>query len=764
MHTAQTSQDQGLAPAICGGGEASCAYSLEVQAMLQPEPGTLELLARVEARLAEMADAEPVPADWTPSWSWKRGEEWQGFPWEQEARRREEIAPTIDHTPIVTLWDNFGTNARTMTAPLRPEEIWQPGPDLPETRRSAWVKWDADYKTAVARNILAAQIAADEPPKPKKVKKVKKAPAGGTINHLSPEQMADKAHKDFVAAEYAAIGADKKKHAERRARARRGRRRAYVAPTEHIHADRRYGPIDESFLGEDGVKYGYRTDLGIVGFKLWSSRVAQNALVGRNKRAVFRAKEAGLTPSELRDCSHVTSNGEAVLSQLVVDLDPEEGWPTLEALGRDLLRLLGPTLFPTKVIYRCDKRGWIEGAHVLWLLPPGSEVGVRGRSKDRPVHYFRTIQSALICHLMPLGADPGHKNSDKTKSPLDPHFSVACCENFPVLKDFSDGLPTVSADPREMRRRQAKRQGKDEDERSASGKLFGDVLEVIQAEYQIAFRSRSQKFLNSLASADLHASWLRETVTKRVMASVAGDRKAVERELAKQIKWRANNPPSMNSRQYWGENRYRDSLAHEEEGLVGAESPGERKAQGEERQRFAGTITRTLQGAGSRLIIREQVELFARIGGDISDDEAVVRFVMLSGKRQKTCVNKWLPVILADFRDASGYIANPDTGSIDPTSVASQAIEVAIVPAPATVLVSDATVASAAVATGNTGQPLADPSCRPAEPSSSTHACRRLPHHVGSPPSHSSTWMHWGGRRIDIDGDGVVHADHETVQ
>ncbi|WP_368507712.1 hypothetical protein [Bradyrhizobium lupini] len=133
MHTAQTSQDQGLAPAICGGGEASCAYSPEVQAMLQPEPGTLELIARVEARLAEMADAAPVPADWTPSWSWKRGEEWQGFPWEQEARRREEIAPTIDHRRVVTLFDAYG-NERVITQPLPQSERFDPATIAPRKR------------------------------------------------------------------------------------------------------------------------------------------------------------------------------------------------------------------------------------------------------------------------------------------------------------------------------------------------------------------------------------------------------------------------------------------------------------------------------------------------------------------------------------------------------------------------------------------------------------------------------------------------------
>src|SRR3954454_21954432 len=104
--------------------------------------------------------------------------------------------------------------------------------------------------------------------------------------------MAEKARK---ATEYAAIARDRNRQATRKRQEARGRRRAFVAPKEHIRADRRYAPFRECFVGADGIEYGYRTDLNIIGLQLFNSRIAKNAAVGRNKRAVVRALEAGLT-------------------------------------------------------------------------------------------------------------------------------------------------------------------------------------------------------------------------------------------------------------------------------------------------------------------------------------------------------------------------------------------------------------------------------------------------------------------------------------
>src|SRR4051794_14600809 len=169
-----------------GGGEASCAYSPEVQAMLQPEPGTLELFARMDARLAGMADAEPMPADWTPSWSWKRGEEWQGFPWEQEARRREEIAPTIDHRRVVTLFDAYG-NERVITQPLPQSERFDPATIVDPRKRANFEKWlkrhvDVKRTRATIRwmefacRVTDEELEKDKPKKGRAPKKIENDP------------------------------------------------------------------------------------------------------------------------------------------------------------------------------------------------------------------------------------------------------------------------------------------------------------------------------------------------------------------------------------------------------------------------------------------------------------------------------------------------------------------------------------------------------------------------------------------------------------
>lgn len=63
-------------------------------------------------------------------------EAWRGvarIPWEQEARRREEIAPTIDHRRVVTLFDAYG-NERVITQPLPQSERFDPATIAPRKR------------------------------------------------------------------------------------------------------------------------------------------------------------------------------------------------------------------------------------------------------------------------------------------------------------------------------------------------------------------------------------------------------------------------------------------------------------------------------------------------------------------------------------------------------------------------------------------------------------------------------------------------------
>jgi hypothetical protein len=115
-------------------------------------------------------------------------------------------------------------------------------------------------------------------------------------------------------------------------------------------------------------------------------------------------------------------------------------------------------------------------------------------------------------------------------------------------------------------------------------------------------------------------------------------------------------------------------------------------------------------------------------------------------------------------------------GQNEPASIVSKTIEAAIVPSPVAVIVSDATVASAATRHGKPGQTLKNPSCPPAELASSGQACRqRRPAEPRSsdarsgvstgPAARPSTLLHFGGRRIDLDtGNSILHADHDTIQ
>lgn len=545
-----------------------------------------------------------------------------------------------------------------------------------------------------------------------------------------------------------------------------------------IRADRTYLPFSACYRDAAGNGTALSSELGIVGLALYNACLPKDAQYGLNKRDVYDgASEEALF---LRDREYLTIGWWKVRGQLVCDLDGK--WKTLKQLRKDLVRVLGVGLLPTLIVYRLDKDGNIENPHLIWILPPNAEVGVCGKSKTAPVRMFNMIQDALVSALIPLGADPGHTNTGKTKNPLAPRWSVACFENFPDLRDFAAGLPTLAVDRKEMRRRHAKlKNAGEEAEPAQSQYLWNTVNDVWKQAITEGFRTHDQAFLSALksTSSTAYGEWLKAAgipLIRKALA-IAPDTELpedVRKIMRKQIAWRCAHRPTPDTKYYTGDNRGRDALVHEAEGLVGAELPEARKAQGKKRKGAAGTITRANQGSDSRATIQAQLELYARLGFDIDDTEAVARFIIRSGLRQKSCVYKWLRVLLPSFRDASRYIARNDTGHNDQPSIVSETIEVAVVPAPVDVIPSDVTVASAATTRGKPGQSHKASFLPPAEHPSSAQACR-VPRPAEPPysdargdesacPAPKSTWSHFGGSRIEIESTSMLHADHDTIQ
>jgi hypothetical protein len=119
----------------------------------------------------------------------------------------------------------------------------------------------------------------------------------------------------------------------------------------------------------------------------------------------------------------------------VVDLDG--WWPDLGTLRSVLRTLLPPEFMPNLITYRANIEGHgVENPHLVWLLPPGARV-LSGAGKQKQIKLHEMIQGGIVNLLIPIGADPGHTNTFKTKCPLTPGWSVeACDDHFQTMQQW----------------------------------------------------------------------------------------------------------------------------------------------------------------------------------------------------------------------------------------------------------------------------------------------------------------------------------------
>jgi hypothetical protein len=224
--------------------------------------------------------------------------------------------------------------------------------------------------------------------------------------------------------------------------------------------------------------------------------------------------------------------------------------------------------------------------------------------------------------------------------------------------DFVAGLPTISTNEKEMKRRQAKFQGVDTDDVSTSADPEWDaILKVIKTEISSGFRSRNQEFKDSLASPSpaAHERWLRTKVAPIVLDW--RDTPSVRSKLKKQIEWRCKNRPSANARQYDGDNRYRDRILYKKRELTGAKGPEARKKQGTARRSLAAEQTNLQQHQRTLAKVVEQVENHLAAG--LPDDRSeIVRSVIQSKTVGRTTAYDYIDEAIAVVRDASRYIAS----------------------------------------------------------------------------------------------------------
>jgi hypothetical protein len=637
-----------------------CAPVSWVDALLSNGDDVVAKMARnallVDALKHVPSALDLIPSDLSsnPPLSWSE----QFAAEEARARWREVTAPTIGHRPTVTLFDSFG-NERVITQPLDEHERWR----VPKT----WDEFLAKSVDAKAAGGITALVRAldkfvTDAAREFKVhdKAVKKAIADRK-GVPKPETEEQKRGRE-AAKEKAAC----KRRREQQARAKiAGRIDKFSTVREQVFADRTYMPFEEAFRNAKGQGVALRSELGIRSLQLYNARLPKGTWFGRDKREIYDG--SCLQRVFLLDEPYLVICWWKVRGQLVVDLDRK--WDTLAALRSDIVRLIGIRLMPALIVERRDAQGRIDGAHLIWVLPPGSEVGIGGKSRTAPIRTFNMVQDALVAALMPIGADPGHENMAKTKNPLSPKFNVACTENFPTLADFVAVLPTVSVTRTEMKRRYRVMREAAGEVISPSAFEWNTVRNIVRRLIGTALHERDQVFMSSLRqeSSTVYGNWLREKLIPEVSATlgIPPNRElpaSLSSILRKQVEWRCAHRPSPNTRIYTGANRGRDralytTYGYHRLGLTGAETFEERMGQGIARQRLAGEITRANQREACIQTMIDQARLFARTGGNVDDTSALIRFVLMSGKLGRSTVYKRIGDSMDRVRDACRYIA-----------------------------------------------------------------------------------------------------------
>ena len=300
-----------------------------------------------------------------------------------------------------------------------------------------------------------------------------------------------------------------------------------------------YAPYKDRYVREDGATApAIRSWLGPITFKLFRSSLPRYDIHHGNDKTVEYSSD-GHPHLFVLDSSHVVLD-KTRMCAFIVDLDG--WWPSLHALRKALRRLLPREFMPNAITFRGaeDGRGGVENPHLAWLLPPGSRVIKSGTVKERKNYaqqrkLHEMVQKAIVSHLIPIGADPGHTNVDKTKNMLSHGWSVEVCDDyFQTMDEWRTFLPTITTNMAEMKARAAMHRAAKEGEIEAkeSMAIWNDGKAFRTLEIAAARRRQDPKFLAAVSRQTNAAfvDWLYEdtegVVVKRLLA-IHGDTRAV---------------------------------------------------------------------------------------------------------------------------------------------------------------------------------------------------------------------------------------------
>ena len=324
------------------------------------------------------------------------------------------------------------------------------------------------------------------------------------------------------------------------------RQRIRRAKVSGRFADRNYETVTEKFAHEDGTPApALRGWLGILSLALLNSSLekGKNVTYGYDKTAEF---SSGFDRIATLDAAYIVFD-KMRRCAFVVDLDG--WWPDMATLRKVLRTLLPPEFMPNVITYRgreSDGLG-VENPHLVWYLPPGARVIARkGKKKRQQFKLHEMIQRGIVSLLIPIGADPGHTNTHKTKNSLSAGWSVECCDDhFQTMNAWRGFLPTITPNINEMRRRAkilkaAKVAGVEPKESMA---IWNDGVTYRRLEIASAETRKDPEFLaavrqsNRKKVAGPFADWLYapvDGVVTRRLVSLHGDTHAVRAVIAAQ--------------------------------------------------------------------------------------------------------------------------------------------------------------------------------------------------------------------------------------
>ena len=464
--------------------------------------------------------------------------------------------PLFKHVPLITR--RVGDRIEVVTGPVEPviphtdvttEQGWKRffgGKDAAKAAALAAAKAVSDERAAFyqARDDEAERVykarcdAADakgkpHPARPKKKTYAERCAAADLKGKPHPQAVHN--FEDHCSPEHNKHIQGSRDAAKKELRLKRGR----IAKGEEF-ADRKYDTVTEVFTHADGTPApAIRGWLGLLTLELINSALPKRSIqFGYDKTAEHTATRA--------DRIWAVDHAYIVLDKarrclFVQDIDG--WWPSLQAFRADLRKYLPLKYMPAGITYRGREEDGlgVENPHLTWPLPPGSRV-IKGKRLAQQVKLHAMIQKSICSLLIPLGADPGHTNTFKTKSPLSPGWSVEVCDDyFVTMNEWRAFLPAITPNDHEMRRRaKTLKVAKDTGiEVTLSDAIWHDgvserriAIRSAQATKDPAFLSAVRKRKNCLPFVD----WLYNAdgvVTQRLIA-IHKDTSAVRAVLAAQ--------------------------------------------------------------------------------------------------------------------------------------------------------------------------------------------------------------------------------------